>query len=29
VLVQGDPLKNISVTREIRKVWVGGHAFEG
>lgn len=29
VLVQGDPSKNISVTRQIRKVWVGGHAFEG
>ena len=28
VLVQGDPLKNISVTRQIRKVWVGGHIFE-
>lgn len=29
VLVQGDPSKNISVTRQIRKVWVGGHAYEG
>ena len=28
VLVQGDPLMNISVTREIRKVWIGGHEFE-
>jgi imidazolonepropionase-like amidohydrolase len=29
VLVQGDPLRNISDTRQIGKVWVGGHAFEG
>jgi imidazolonepropionase-like amidohydrolase len=29
VLVQGDPSRNISDTRRIRKVWVGGHAFEG
>lgn len=28
VLVQGDPSRNISVTRDIRKVWVGGHLFE-
>lgn len=29
VLVQGDPLRNISVTRQIRKVWVGGHLLDG
>jgi imidazolonepropionase-like amidohydrolase len=29
VLVEGNPLTNISVTREIRKVWVGGHLFDG
>lgn len=29
VMVQGDPSKDISVTRRISKVWVGGHAFEG
>jgi len=28
LLVQGNPLEDISVTRQIRKVWVGGHAFE-
>lgn len=29
LLVDGDPSRNIAATRQIRKVWVGGHAFEG
>jgi imidazolonepropionase-like amidohydrolase len=29
VLVEGNPLTNISVTREIRKIWVAGHLFDG
>jgi hypothetical protein len=29
VLVEGDPLQDITATRKIRKVWIGGVEIDG